>query len=112
MEDDCDLREVLVLLLETFNCQVDIAKNGLEGVDKVRRSSEYDIIFSDIKMPSCDGIEFLRIIDKENLKDNTKFYFMTGVITSYDKQELESLGVDGVLLKPLKYESLATLLDR
>jgi len=39
----------------------DVANNGLEAVQKFSRA-HYDIIFMDLQMPICDGIEATRII--------------------------------------------------
>jgi len=46
---------------------VEEAHDGKSGIDKAL-STEFDIIFCDIKMPSIDGIEVLSILKKSNVE--------------------------------------------
>jgi CheY-like chemotaxis protein len=42
----------------------------------------------------------------------SKFYFMSGDISSYKEQELLAMGADAVLSKPVKYKTLVTMLSK
>ena len=60
VEDEKAIRNVLksIILEENNALEVDMAKNGLEGFEMIKRYS-YDLVLCDIKMPKMDGIELL-----------------------------------------------------
>ena len=58
VDDERAIRHSLKEILEMENYQVELAENGLEGLQKAQKE-KYDAIFCDIKMPEMDGIELL-----------------------------------------------------
>ncbi|MCQ2958668.1 MAG: sigma-54 dependent transcriptional regulator [Bacteroidales bacterium] len=64
VDDERAIRNSLKEILEYEDYKVDIAENGMEGLQKVQ-NGKFDLIFSDIKMPEMDGIAFLEAVLKE-----------------------------------------------
>ena len=58
IDDERAIRNTLKDILEFESYTVDVAENGRIGLEKAL-SGTYDLIFTDIKMPEMDGIEFL-----------------------------------------------------
>ena len=58
IDDEAAIRNTLKEILEYEKHEVDIAKNGFEGIDFIEKN-KYDIVLCDIKMPKMDGIEML-----------------------------------------------------
>jgi DNA-binding NtrC family response regulator len=58
IDDERAIRRALREILEFEEFAVDEAENGKEGLEKVK-TTLYDIIFCDIKMPLMDGMEVL-----------------------------------------------------
>ena len=58
IDDERAIRNTLKEILETEGYSVDIAESGVSGL-QLAQENEYDLIFSDVKMPEMDGIEFL-----------------------------------------------------
>ncbi len=58
IDDERSIRNSLKEVLEYENHKVDLAVDGLEGLDIISKNT-YDIILCDIKMPKMDGIEVL-----------------------------------------------------
>ena len=58
IDDERAIRNTLKEILEFENYTVDVAENGREGLE-MASATNYDLIFSDIKMPEMDGIEVL-----------------------------------------------------
>jgi two-component system nitrogen regulation response regulator NtrX len=67
IDDEKSIRSALQEILEYEKYHVDLAENGLEGIEKFS-ANDYDIILCDIKMPEMDGIEVLEKIN-ESEKD-------------------------------------------
>jgi DNA-binding NtrC family response regulator len=61
IDDERSIRTTLKEILEYEKYQVDLAEDGQQGIDLIRKN-EYDIILCDIKMPGMDGIEVLEKI--------------------------------------------------
>lgn len=58
IDDERSIRNTLKEILETEDYEVEVAETGESGLEKAS-STTYDLIFSDVKMPGMDGIEFL-----------------------------------------------------
>ena len=58
IDDERAIRNTLKEVLEFENYEVDVAENGKIGLEMATKN-KYDLIYSDVKMPEMDGIEFL-----------------------------------------------------
>ncbi len=58
IDDERSIRNTLKDILEYEKYEVDLAEDGLKGLEKIK-SNEYDVVLCDIKMPGIDGIEML-----------------------------------------------------
>ena len=58
IDDERAIRNTLKEILEFEGYIIDVAENGRAGLDRALAGA-YDLIFTDIKMPELDGLEFL-----------------------------------------------------
>lgn len=58
IDDERAIRNTLKEVLEFENYEIDTAENGRIGLE-MSKAKNYDLIYSDIKMPEMDGLEFL-----------------------------------------------------
>ena len=58
IDDERGIRNTLREILADEGHEVDVAENGKQGLE-MAQAKAYDLIFSDIKMPEMDGLEFL-----------------------------------------------------
>ena len=58
IDDERAIRNTLKEILEMESHEVETAENGRIALDKAKQQ-QYDLIFSDIKMPEMDGMELL-----------------------------------------------------
>jgi DNA-binding NtrC family response regulator len=75
VDDEEGMCEFLQYLLEGEGYEVDVAHSGDEALTKVR-STSFDLILADIKMPGIDGLEMLRHMREAD--ENTVVIVMTG----------------------------------
>ncbi|MBK1813939.1 response regulator [Clostridium sp. YIM B02505] len=84
-----------------------LCSNGIDALEKVK-SEDIFFVITDIRMPECDGIEFLKRLNNEELR------IPTLILSGYDdfNYAVEALryGAKDYLLKPIKknelYESI------
>jgi len=97
--------------LERWDCTVDIANNGIEGVKKAQHNM-YDIILMDIQMPIMDGYEATKII-KNDLSEKISqipIIAMTAYTSKSDIQRAFDVGMNDCVFKPFKSDDLFSML--
>ncbi len=103
IDDEEELREVLVALLEQTNLDITLAANGLEGIQKIE-AEKFDAILSDEKMPKKTGMEVLKWMRDNNIQ--TPFIMHTGYGHKDMMNEAMSLGAYAFIDKPWDEQKL------
>jgi len=83
---------------------VDEAYDGLEGFEKIKTNTEYDIILLDLIMPKKDGLYVLEQIKQNNL--DKKVIVETSYNASEVIREVAEYGVNYFILKPFELDDL------
>ncbi len=100
VEDDFFIRDVYSRIFSISGFDVQVAIDGLDGLEKIKGSQVYDIILLDAMMPKMSGIEVLGALRSLNtsVKDTPVF-----IITNLGQQQLIDdafkLGMDGYIIK-------------
>ncbi|MBK7961809.1 MAG: response regulator [Bdellovibrionales bacterium] len=106
IEDEEDLREVIKDLLEILGVDIDLAVDGLEGIE-LQKAHSYDLVISDLKMPRCSGLEVLKWMRGQNIQ--TPVIFQTGHGSAKLMEDSSNTGILAVLEKPWDHEVLMDL---
>ncbi len=97
--------EITRNLLQHRNLEVEVARNGKEGVECYVRHEPgyYDIILMDIRMPVMDGLEATRKIRYADRADSetVPIVAMTANVFEEDVHRAMEAGMDEYLTKPL-----------
>ncbi len=110
VEDNETNRFVAVELLQAEGCDVDVAVNGIEGVEK-SENGDFDLILMDISMPLMDGIEATRIIRNGGGKSaSTPIIGLTAHALPHELESLTQAGMQDCLIKPLRKRNLQKML--
>jgi two-component system sensor histidine kinase and response regulator WspE len=89
VDDSITVREVERQLLVNRGYEVDVAVDGIDGLNSVR-SQRYDLIVSDIDMPRMNGLELVR-----SIKQDPKLGATPIIIVSYKDREADRMrGLD------------------
>jgi CheY-like chemotaxis protein len=115
VEDNSFNQMIALRFLAKLGYQADCAMNGLE-VLKALESKIYDVILMDIQMPEMDGLEAtrrIRLIENDKFTNqNLKIVAMTANIMAEDRQNCILAGMDDFISKPVRLESLASVLSK
>lgn len=108
IDDERAIRNTLKEILEFEGYTIDVAENGRAGLECALIGA-YDLIFTDIKMPEMDGIEFLAKY-REGMAQNNAEEAPVVVITGHGSVDtaVESLkgGAFDFIQKPLDLNRL------
>ena len=103
-------QQLAVLMLERLGHHVDVVANGLEAVQAIDQVP-YGIIFMDCQMPEMDGYQATQEIRKlEKGRRHTPIIAMTANAMRGDREKCLESGMDDYISKPLKRETLVTIL--
>ena len=105
IDDERGIRNTLKEILADEGHEVEVAENGMQGLE-MAQAKAYDLIFSDIKMPEMDGMEFLaKLKNGENDANDANGECPVVMITGHGDVETAvqalKLGAYDFLLKPL-----------
>ncbi len=103
VEDDPQAVGVLEPILISKGYSVSVARDGVEGLEKIKTRSP-DLILCDIDMPRMDGIEVCRTVKNDAATRLIPVVMLTGFGDLENKIEALQAGADEFLNKP--YNSL------
>lgn len=85
------------------------ANNGVMALEEIEKKKP-DILFTDIRMPSYNGLELLELLRKKEL--DTKVVLISGYAEFEYAQSAIRNGAYDYLLKPIDQDKLQTVLER
>jgi CheY-like chemotaxis protein len=102
VDDDQILANTLAELLRGHDCDVAIASNGREAIER-SRERDFDVTFMDVHMPVMNGIDsFLEI---RRLKPRARIVIMTAFQEPRMSEALNA-GAVGILHKPFRVRDM------
>jgi DNA-binding response OmpR family regulator len=96
-DDEKEILEILELYLEKDGYEIIKARDGLDGIEKLRHNKDFDLAILDIMMPGADGYKVV--------KEIRKLYTMPIIMLSAKNQDSDKilgldLGADDYITKP------------
>nr|MDZ8040530.1 response regulator [Nostoc sp. CreGUA01] len=112
VDDSITVRELLSLTFNKAGYRVEQARDGQEAWDKLRSGLPCDIVFCDIEMPRCDGLELLSRIQKDSNLNHLPIAMLTSRGADKHRQMAVQLGASGYFTKPYLEEALLEAASR
>ncbi len=111
-EDTAVNQKVVLLMLERLGYRADLAADGIEAVEALRRQS-YDVVLMDVQMPRMDGLEATRRIHQLLAeKKRPRIIGLTAHAMSGDRERFLRAGMDDYISKPIHLDELRAALLR
>jgi CheY-like chemotaxis protein len=111
-EDNAVNQKLALRLLERMGYRADVAGNGVEVLDALRRQT-YDVVLMDVQMPEMDGLEATRTIHWEWARpQRPRIIAMTANAMKEDRAACLAAGMDDYLSKPIRVEELVSALNK
>jgi signal transduction histidine kinase len=111
VDDDQTLVRLLQDILSEAGYSVATARSGSEALRTLKRQ-DFDLILSDLRMPEMSGVEFYRIIAKENPRLARRIAFVTGDVVSQETSRFFAETHAPHLAKPFRIQELDAVLTQ
>ncbi|MBM4055799.1 MAG: response regulator [Planctomycetes bacterium] len=114
IDDDSEIRILLRKFLEMHNFLVSEAENGKKALE-LCRSTQFDLIISDIYMPEKDGITFIK--DLHKIASEIKIIAISGgepghfFTSDLQLDVAKTVGAFHTLRKPFKMDDLLKIIE-
>jgi PAS domain S-box-containing protein len=111
-EDNKVNQKLLKILLSKEGFNVEIADNGLEAYEALRKE-KFDIVFMDLQMPVLDGISAaikIRASESENFR--VPIIALTAHAFAEDELRCIEAGMNGFLTKPIDKNKIMSVIQR
>jgi PAS domain S-box-containing protein len=109
IEDDADAAVSLQGVLELDGHQVQVARNGPEGLAKAR-AFQPEVVLCDVGLPGMDGYEVARACRSDEALSGLFLVALTGYALPDDRERAQQAGFQRHLAKPPSFEELQQLL--
>ena len=107
--EDCESNVLLIeLYLKDFPCVLDVADNGLVGLEKFMET-RYDVVLMDIQMPVMDGYEStrrMREVERGDGRGRTPVIAITAHAFTENREKVLAAGCDRFMTKPVSKADL------
>jgi DNA-binding NtrC family response regulator len=111
VDDEKDIRNLMLEIFEEEGYQVETAANGVQA-RKAWKHHVPEVIFLDVWMPDIDGITLLKEMREDPLLEQTSIIMMSGHGTIETAIEATKLGAYDFLEKPLSLAKLIVIAER
>jgi CheY-like chemotaxis protein len=109
VDDNEDIRDVFCRLVERAGHLASTAHDGLEAVEALQRET-FDVMLLDLTMPRMNGVEVVRWLRDHPKVGATMRVVVISAWAGEHRSELQELGVETVMQKPLRIQQLTDLI--
>lgn len=95
------------MLAKSGVADVVMTENGRKALAALEANDDFEIVLSDLWMPEMDGYELVRAIRADARFSHLPVYLLTADVEA--RNQAESSGFTGILLKPITLEKLQAL---
>lgn len=101
VDDEDDIREVVQASIEEFAGWRAIAvPSGMEGLQVLKETADFDVILLDISMPEMDGFQVCEALQADIETRQIPVIVLTAKVLPGDQQRFTDLNIAGVITKP------------
>lgn len=99
VDDDLFIRELYEEVLKNAGYEVETARDGKEGLDKII-ANKYNLILLDVMLPKLDGAGIITVLEEKNLiKKVGPIIMLTNLAHDPILKDMLKRGVHSVIIK-------------
>ena len=113
VEDNQVNQLVATGLLEDLGCEVEVASDGAEAVDRLVGDHDFAVVLMDCRMPRLDGFDATRAVRAHEDGDRrVPIVAMTASVLEGERERCLAAGMDDFLTKPVNASDLERVIRR
>ena len=109
VDDDKTILSLVEEYLTAFDYRINVVDNGRKALELIKEKN-FDVVFTDFKMPDIDGLELLSVI--KEYRPATEVIMVTGHGTMESAIQAMKFGSYDYIQKPFKLDILRILIDK
>lgn len=112
IDDSALIHQMYKMVLMRYRCQIIDALNGQDGLDKLAKNPDIDLILLDINMPVMNGLDFMKKVKAENAYAHIPIVLVSTEGKEEDTMRGLGLGAKGYVKKPFQPSDLHMLIEK
>jgi len=109
VDDDKTILSMVEEYLAAFDYRVSVVDSGLKALELIK-DKDFDVVFTDFKMPDIDGLELLAMI--KEYRPQTEVIIVTGHGTMESAIQAMKFGSYDYIQKPFKLDVLRIVINK
>ncbi|MCU7494658.1 MAG: response regulator [Ignavibacteria bacterium] len=112
VDDSSSIRQMVSFTLSEAGYNVIEASDGKDGLEKIKKASNVNLVITDLNMPNMDGIALIRKIRESPAHKFVPILMLTTESQNEKKMEGKQAGATGWIIKPFKPEQLVAVVKK
>jgi len=112
VDDSALIHQMYKMVLMRYKCQIVDALNGQDGLDKLGKNPDIDLILLDINMPVMNGLDFIKKVKELGSFDHIPIVLVSTEGKEEDTMRGLALGAKGYVKKPFQPSDLHLLIEK
>jgi two-component system chemotaxis response regulator CheY len=112
VDDSALIHQMYKMVLMRYKCDIIDALNGQDGLDKLVKHPDANLILLDINMPLMNGLEFIKKVKELGTYDHIPIIIVSTEGKEEDTMRGLALGAKGYVKKPFQPSDLHTLIEK
>jgi two-component system, chemotaxis family, chemotaxis protein CheY len=112
IDDSALIHQMYRMALTRYKCQIVAAHDGRDGMDKLSKNLDVNLVLVDINMPVMNGLEFIRKVNEAGTYGHIPIVIVSTEGKDEDTQKGLSLGAKAYVKKPFQPSQLHGLIDK
>ena len=106
VDDSATVRNEVSSFIKSHGMTVEVAVDGKDGLDKLKKDSSIKLIISDVNMPNMDGLTMVEKVRGELGNSTVNIIMLTTESDPRMKERGKAAGVKGWIVKPFKGDNV------
>ena len=112
IDDSALIHQMYKMVLMRYKCAIVNALNGQEGLDKLAKNADINLVLLDINMPVMNGLDFIKKTKEVGTYNHIPIIVVSTEGKEEDTMKALSLGAKGYVKKPFQPSDLHALIDK
>ena len=112
IDDSALIHQMYKMVLMRYKCEIITAQNGQDGLEKLAKNPDADLILLDINMPLMNGLEFIKKVREIGKYDTVPIVIVSTEGKEEDTMRGLALGAKGYVKKPFQPSDMHALIEK